>query len=33
VRNAIRVRHYSCRTEQAYVEWVTRFVLHQGTRR
>jgi integron integrase len=26
------VRHYSCRTEQAYVDWVRRFVLHHGKR-
>jgi integron integrase len=32
VRNAIRVRHYSYRTEQAYVDWVRRFVLHHGKR-
>jgi len=32
VRNAIRVRHYSYRTEQAYVDWVCRFVLHHGKR-
>jgi len=30
VRQAIRVRHYSIRTEQAYVGWVKRFILfHQ----
>ena len=27
VREAIRVRHYSIRTEQAYVDWIRRFVL------
>ena len=27
VREAIRVRHYSIRTEQAYVGWIKRFVL------
>jgi integron integrase len=29
---AIRVRHYSIRTEQAYVEWVRRFILFHGKR-
>jgi integron integrase len=32
VRAAIRVRHYSIRTEEAYVRWVRRFVLFHGTR-
>src|SRR5882672_10561187 len=32
VRQAIRVRHYSVRTEQAYVYWVRRFVVANGTR-
>ena len=32
VRNAIRVRHYSIRTEQAYVEWIRRFILYHGKR-
>jgi integron integrase len=32
VRNAIRVRHYSRRTEKAYVCWVRRFVLFHGKR-
>lgn len=27
VRNVIRVKHYSIRTEEAYVQWVRRFVL------
>lgn len=27
VRDAIRVRHYSYRTEEAYVQWVRRFIL------
>ncbi len=30
VRDAIRVRHYSRRTEKAYVAWVRRFVLYHG---
>jgi integron integrase len=32
VRDAIRYRHYSFRTEEAYVEWVRRFVLFHGKR-
>jgi integron integrase len=32
VRAAVRYRHYSYRTEQAYVEWVRRFVLFHDKR-
>jgi integron integrase len=32
VRDAVRVRHYSSRTEQAYVGWVRRFVLFHDKR-
>src|SRR5713101_4379732 len=32
VREAIRVRHYSLRTEEAYVHWIKRFVLLHGKR-
>lgn len=32
VRNAIRVRHYSIRTEEAYLGWVKRFILFHGKR-
>lgn len=32
VREAVRVRHYSRRTEQAYVAWAWRFVLANGRR-
>ena len=32
VRAKIRVKHYSIRTEQAYVDWIKRFVLHHGKR-
>src|SRR5689334_20875030 len=32
VRDAIRYRHYSYRTEQAYVEWVRRYVIFHGKR-
>ena len=32
VREAIRVRHYSIRTEHAYVEWITRYILFHDKR-
>lgn len=32
VRDAIRVRHYSVRTEQVYVGWIKRFILYHGKR-
>ena len=32
VRDAIRTKHYSIRTEEAYVNWVRRFVLFHGKR-
>jgi len=32
VRSAIRVRHYSIRTEAAYTDWVRRFILFHGKR-
>src|SRR3954454_20909492 len=32
VREAIRVRHYSIRTEEAYVQWVKRFIVFHGKR-
>ena len=32
VRTAIRVRHYSLRTEQAYLQWVRRFIVFHGRR-
>ena len=32
LREAIRVRHYSLRTEQVYVGWVRRFVHFHGLR-
>ena len=28
VRGKIRLKHYSIRTEQAYVDWIKHFVLH-----
>ena len=30
VRDKIRLRHYSIRTEQAYVDWIRRFILYHG---
>lgn len=30
VRGKIRVKHYSIRTEQAYVDWIKRFIFHFG---
>ena len=32
VRDRIRLKHYSLRTEQAYVDWIRRFILHHGKR-
>jgi integron integrase len=32
VRNEIRRRHYSRRTEEAYIHWVKRYILHHGKR-
>jgi integron integrase len=32
VRNAIGVRHYSIRTEEAYLGWIKRFILFPGKR-
>ena len=32
VRDKIRVRHYSIRTEEAYLHWVKRFILFHGKR-
>jgi integron integrase len=33
IRDALRVRHYSYRTEQAYVGWIRRFILFHGRRK
>ena len=30
VRGKIRLKHYSIRTEQAYVDWIKRFILLRG---
>lgn len=32
VRGKIRLKHYSLRTEQAYVDWIKRFIRHNGKR-
>jgi len=32
VRRKLRVKHYSLRTEQAYVGWIRRFILANGKR-
>jgi integron integrase len=32
VREMIRIRHYSIRTEQSYVQWIRRFILFHGKR-
>jgi ABC-type phosphate transport system substrate-binding protein len=32
VRDAIRLKHYACSTEQAYVQWIKRFVLFHDKR-
>jgi len=32
LREAIRVRHYSLRTEDTYIDWVRRFILFHGKR-
>jgi len=32
IREAVRVRHYSIRTERTYIEWTRRFILFHGKR-
>jgi integron integrase len=32
VRDAIRIKHYSIRTEETYVNWIRRFILFHGKR-
>lgn len=32
VREAIRLRHYSARTEESYVGWIRRFIRYHGMR-
>jgi integrase-like protein len=32
VRDIIRRKHYSIRTEQAYIDWIKRFIIYHGKR-
>jgi integron integrase len=32
IREAIRIKHYSIRTEQAYLQWIKRYILFHGKR-
>ncbi len=32
VRDTIRLKHYSIRTEEAYLNWIKRFILFHGKR-
>jgi len=32
VRDKLRVKHYSIRTEQTYVDWIKRFIFFHGKR-
>jgi hypothetical protein len=32
VREIIRIKHYSIRTEQAYLHWIRRYILFHGKR-
>jgi len=32
VRGVLRLKHYSLRTEQAYVDWIKRFIVFHGKR-
>lgn len=32
VREIVRIKHYSIRTEQAYVQWIRRYILFHGKR-
>ena len=32
VRERLRVKHYSLRTEQTYLQWIRRFILFHGKR-
>jgi hypothetical protein len=31
VRDLIRLRHYSIRTERCYCDWITRFIRYHGS--
>ena len=30
VRNVIRLKHYSIRTEQSYIDWIKRYIFFHG---
>ncbi len=32
LRDAIRLKHYSIRTENSYVDWIRRYILFHNTR-
>ncbi len=32
VRDVIRIKHYSIRTEHAYLQWIRRYILFHGKR-
>ena len=32
LRDKIRLKHYSIRTEETYADWVRRFILYHGKR-
>lgn len=32
VRDKLRVKHYSIRTEQSYTDWIKRYILFHGKR-
>jgi len=32
IRDTIRLKHYSIRTEEAYVRWIKRYILYHGKR-
>ena len=32
VSDALRLKHYSLRTEKAYIEWIRRYILFHGKR-
>jgi len=32
VREAVRLKHYSCRTEQTYGQWIRRYILFHNKR-
>lgn len=32
MRNKLRLKHYSIRTEESYIQWVKRFIVFHGKR-